>query len=306
MFFTSNSLGLEINSKGAAFALISGKSSSPKLERISFRPFPPGLLRASLREPNITDSEVFVSVLREAHAQLLYQGTRLTVTLPDGAGRIMLLDVEGRFRSRAEALDIIRWKIKKSIPFDIADAHIDYQQLIIRETGEMSLLVALASRESIVRYEELIIAAGLVPARLEFNALSICRAFEKSLAVINNGLLAGFYDNSLVIIIFNEGVPEFIRLKELPGNSPVDRRVYTEINSSVLAYRERFPEREIKHAACFSPPGAASDFLDLVSDAAGCASSRLDTRAVITTSDSISEEQIFQYTAAIGAAFGGV
>jgi len=308
MLFSSNSLGLEINSKGAAFALISGKPASTKLERVSFRPFPSGLLRISLRETNVTDPDVFVRTLREAHGLLLHQGTRLSVTLPDGVGRIMLLDVEGRFRNRTEALDIIRWKIKKNIPFDVADAHLDYQQLMIRETGELSLLVALASREIIMRYEELITAAGLVPARIEFNAFSLCRAFEKSLASLQNGLLTGFYDNSLIILIFNEGVPEFARFKELPGTSPVDRRVYTEINNSLLAYRERFPEREIKQAACFSPPDVAADFLSMVSDAADCAASPLETRTVVTPSDSVPTDQasIFPYTAAIGAALGSL
>lgn len=308
MFFSSHSLGLEINPQGAAFALLSGKPASPKLEKVSFRPFSSDVLRVSLREPNITDPDAFVRTLREAHALLLHQETRLSVTLPDGVGRIMLLDVEGRFKSRAEALDIIRWKLKKNVPFDVAEAHLDYQQLAIRESGELSLLVALASREVITRYEELIVAAGLVPARIEFNGFSLCRTFEKALTLMHNGLLAGFYDNSLMVFIFNEGVPEFIRFKDLPGISPVDRRVYTEINNSLLAYRERFPEREIKQAGCISPPDAASDFMDMVSDATDCAAAQLETKSVVIPSGNAPADQrtLFPYTAAIGTALGSL
>lgn len=308
MFFSSNAMGLELNSQGAAFALISGKPDLPKLERVSFRPFTPGLLRVSMREPNVSDPDLFVRILREAYALLLHQETRLSLTLPDGIGRVMLLDVEGRFKNRAEALDIIRWKLKKHIPFDAADMHLDYQQLLIRESGELALLVAFASREVVARYEELVVAAGLVPARIEFNALSLCRAFDKTLAPLPNVLLACFYGNALGIFIFHEGMPGFVRFKELPGISPVDRRVYTEINNSLLAYHERFPERGIGQALCVAPPDVANDFRDMLAETAGCTVSLLEAKTVVTTSDSAPADQqaLFPFTAAIGAAMGNL
>ena len=94
-----------------------------------------GTIHVSLREQNILDPKVFISQLKDAYNMLLYRGTRLSVTLPDTVGRVMLLDVEGRFKSRTEGLDIIRWKLKKSMPFDVADTHLDYQQLTVRENG---------------------------------------------------------------------------------------------------------------------------------------------------------------------------
>ena len=109
---------------------------------------------------------------------LLYSGTRLSVTLPDTVGRIMMLDVEGRFKSRAEGLDIIRWKLKKSMPFDVADTHLDYQQLTVRENGDMALMVALVLAPVISQYEELLVAAGFMPSRIDFKS-SICTGHSR-------------------------------------------------------------------------------------------------------------------------------
>src|SRR6185369_1118292 len=137
MLFSRTSLGVEINPSGVAFALLGGSSASPRLERVSYGPLAPGCLRVSLREANILDPQSFSDTLRSAHNLLLHNGTRLSVTLPDTVGRILMLDIEGRFKSRAEGLDIIRWKLKKNLPFDLADTHLDYQQLSVRENGDM-------------------------------------------------------------------------------------------------------------------------------------------------------------------------
>jgi len=110
MFFSKNTLGVEISSTGVTFALLGGNQASPRLERISSRPMGAGILRVSLRDPNILEPQAFSEKVRETHALLLHPATRVSVALPDAVGRILMLDVEGRFKSRSEALDIIRWK----------------------------------------------------------------------------------------------------------------------------------------------------------------------------------------------------
>ena len=261
-------------------------------------------LRASLRETNILEPQAFCDRLREAHALLLYPGTRLSVALPDAVGRVLLLDVEGRFKNRAEALDIIRWKLKKNLPFDVADTHLDYQQLRVRESGEMALLVTLVSRTVIGQYEELINAVGLIPARIDLNILSLCRSFEKRLELEGDLALISFYGNTLVIMVVVDGIPEFVRIKGLPGATAPDSRVYSEINNSLLAYRERFPERMLLKVACIAAPDAARDFCGMIAEATGIDPLLLEIKSVIKPSDSAPADQnvLFPFTVAVGAA----
>lgn len=304
MLFSRTSLGVEINSSGVAFALLRGSSAAPRLERISHAPLAPGCLRVSLREANILDPQSFSDTVRNAHNLLLHNGTRLSVTLPDSVGRIMMLDVEGRFKSRAEGLDIIRWKLKKNIPFDIADTHLDYQQLSVRENGDMALMVALVSRAVISQYEELLMAAGFTPARIDFNSFNLYRAFENRLAPQDDVTLITFYDSTLSIMVFAGGVLEFQRVKELSGSRGVDTRIYMEINSSLKVYRERFPERAIEHVSCIAPPDVAREFCDMVAEATGVEPSLLEIKSVVQPSDSVpaDQESLFPFSTAIGAA----
>ena len=105
-------------------------------------------------------------------------------------------------------------------------------------------------------------------------------------------------------MIFSDGVPEFIRIKDLSGVVAVDSRVYMEINSSFLVYRERFPDRELKHVACIAPPGMMSDFSGMVNEVTACESILLETKSVVTPSDTApaDQESLFPFTSAIGAA----
>jgi type IV pilus assembly protein PilM len=216
----------------------------------------------------------------------------------------LLLDLEGRFKSRQEALDLIRWKLKKSIPLDSADTHLDYQQLAVRDNGDLALLVAIASRTVMSQYEELIAQAGLSLARITCNSFSICRLFDSRLALHDDCILISFYGTTLTIVAFAQGVPEFIRSKDLFGTAATDRRVYMEINSSLLVYKERHPEQPVQTVFCVASPDVAQSFLELILESTGLTPTLLETKGAVLPGNSApgDEVRLFPCTAAIGVA----
>lgn len=304
MMFAGKTIGVEISSHGVMCAVTGGSAASPRVERVASAFFAPGTLHASLREANVLDPDAFVAALKSSFNLLLCRSQRVAVSLPDSVCRIMLLDLEGRFKSRAEALDLIRWKLKKSIPLDTADTHIDYQQLAVRENGDLALLVAIASRTVIAQYEDLITQAGLSPARIDCNTFNICRLFDRRLSLQDECIVISYYANSLTIVAFVQGIPEFIRTKDLTGTSATDSRVYMEINSSLLVYKERFPEHPVQTVFCVAAPDTAPDFQEMVAEATGLTPHLLEVKGAVTPGNSAPGDQIrlFPYTAAIGAA----
>jgi type IV pilus assembly protein PilM len=303
MWFASNPIGVEISHHGIVCALTGGSASSPRVERVAQIPFPPTLLRVSLREQNILDSAAFVAALKAAYNLLLCRSQRVAVSLPDAASRVMLVDLEGRFKNRTEALDLIRWKMKKSIPLESDDTIIDYQQLSVRENGDLALLVAVASRTVISQYENLITQAGLSPARIDCTTFNLCRLFDRRLSLQDDCILISYYGGTLSIVAFAQGVPEFFRSKDLSGTMATDNRVYMEINSSLLVYKERFPERSVQTVFCVAPPDDALNFQDMVKEATGISSVLLETKGSVVPGNSAPGDQarLFPCTAAIGA-----
>lgn len=303
--FGRKSLGVEIGPAGVSFALLGGGATSPRLERVASRPLASGVVRPSLRDPNVVDPQVFLDCLKEAHSSLLHRESSLSVSLPDAVGRVLLMDVEERFKSHAEGMDIIRWKLKKSMPLDVGDTHLDYQKLMVRENNVMALLVTVVSRAVIGQYEELLAKAGLVPARIDLNLFNIYRVFERRLALLEECVLISFYHGSLSIMIMGErGVPEFLRVKDLSGVAAGDNRVYREISNSLMASRERLPERVPHGVVCVASPQESRAFRDMVSAATSCEALLLETKsAVKPTLDAPADQaDLFPFTAAIGAA----
>lgn len=308
MLFAKNSTGLEISPAGASFAVIGGSATAPRLERVASSTFPENTVQVSLREPNILEPDIFVDRIRSAHNLLLNRSAKVAVTLPDSVGRILLLDLEGRFKSRAEALDLIRWKLKKSIPFDLADTHLDYQKLSVRENGDMSLLVTLVSKTVITQYEELLVKAGLTPAQIDFNSFNLCRVFDRRMTLNDDSLLIFYYGHTLGFIAFFQDLPEFIRIKDLSGTTGADSRIFMEINSSLMVYKNRFPERANQAVFCLAAPDDMSGIREMVAEATGVEPAQLDTKTVITPGNAAPGDYntLFTYTAAIGAALRNI
>jgi type IV pilus assembly protein PilM len=81
-----------------------------------------------------------------------------------------------------------------------------------------------------------------------------------------------------------------------------------EINSSLLVYKERFPERSVQTVFCVAAPNVAQNFLEMVAEATGLTPVLLETKGAVTPGNSApgDQERLFPCTAAIGAALRSV
>ena len=306
--FARESTAVSFSSAGVAFARVAGPPSAPRLERVSFRPLPTGVLRFSLREPNILDAETVAASLVEARNALLCRVGRVFVTVPDTVGRVLLLDVEERFSSRSEGLDILRWKLEKKLPFSGADIHLDFQQLATRDNGSRVVLVALALRDVVRQYEEVLASAGLAPSHIDFNCFNLCRLFEQRFACHEEYALLFSFSASLGMLFFSQGSLVCIRIKELGGDRPMKDRLHKEIRCSFLSYRDRYPERAIRQVFCIASPPTAPELCRVARDVLECEPVLLEAKGAVAPREGVPLDQgsLFPFSAAIGAAFRGL
>ena len=306
-FFSKSRIGMEISQAGIGAVLVSGSQSTPVLEKVAFRPLQLDSIRISHRDPHIAKIGHFVAQLKAVWNDLKTRETRVAVTLPDISGRIMLLDLEDKWRGREEALEIIRWKLKKSLPMESADMHLDFQVLAEREDGETFVMAAIVSKRILEQYDEVFHEAGLQAAWVDFTTISLAKAFERNISKESNPIFITLYDGVLGVMVFADGVPAFYRSKSLMGATPGSNRVYMEVNSSVLAYRQRWPERELGPAYCVAPPDAI-DFCAMASEVTGRTAIELETCNICSFSNvaPADQETLYPLTAAIGAALGSL
>ena len=124
MFFPTKRLGMEIGQEGAKIVLLERRKDQLRLEASGTATFPDETIKMSLKEPNVLNPAAFVAKIREMHLRLLTKSEQVAVSLPDSIGRVLLVDLETRFRNKDEGANIIRWKLKKNFPFEIGRAHV--------------------------------------------------------------------------------------------------------------------------------------------------------------------------------------
>ena len=262
--------------------LLSAGRAANQLEAWGETPFAADAVRISLREPNVLQPAAFIQTLRETHLKLGTGLERVSVSLPDATGRVMIHDLETRYRNKQEGIDVLRWKLKKIVPFDINEAHLDFQELRQKDTGEMSVLVSLVSRLVVTQYEELFLQAGLEPFRIDFSSFNQYRLFADRLQVAENFALASWDGSVVSLLIFYGGILEFYRAKEIPGNGLDANRIYREINSSLLVHQDKNPGHTLDEIYCCAPVDAAETFQAIVAEVTGLLPVPLEVERAIT------------------------
>lgn len=120
----------------------------------------------SLKPGNIVDRVAVTAALRRAlesvsgkpHAR----GADLTLIIPDGAVRVLLLDFDALPNKITEALPLVRFRLKKLVPFDADEAMITYQVMSSGKAGVRVLAVAIP-RDVLSEYETVAREAGFEP-----------------------------------------------------------------------------------------------------------------------------------------------
>src|SRR5437868_5643447 len=115
------------------------------LEVHTSRQLPAGAVQPSLTNANVLDANVLSGRLGEALGALSGRSRDVVGVVPDAAVRVVLLDFEQLPEAHAEALGVLRFRMKKSLPFDVEKAVISYHVHRTADGLKVIATVALAS-----------------------------------------------------------------------------------------------------------------------------------------------------------------
>ena len=179
-------LACEITSAG----VVAARPGAAEQEIVSaFAPFRPGVLSAGLKTPNFTDRAAVASALRQALDEVSVRETQITVVIPDAAVRVLMLDFDLLPPKAIEALPIIRFRLRKLVPFEVDHAAVSYQLMPVKE-GLVRVIVAVSPAEVLAEYESAVREAGYEPGVVlpsTLAALAAVSGEEPSLVINRNG-----------------------------------------------------------------------------------------------------------------------
>jgi type IV pilus assembly protein PilM len=133
----------------------------PRIELFTSRQLPEGAVNPGLNGPNVMDATALRAAIRGA-LQAVGSGSKdVIVIVPDASIRTLLLDFDALPAKPEEVEPVIRFRLKKSLPFDVDDAVVSYE--ITRGNGNVRVVAAVSPRSIIEEYEAAFRAEGYLP-----------------------------------------------------------------------------------------------------------------------------------------------
>ena len=131
------------------------------LEACAARELAPGSVVADLVENNLRQRGAVREGIESALGDVAGRSKDVIAIVPDAAVRVMLVEFDTLPSDQEEALGVVRFRLKKSLPFDVEKAKVSYHAQKVGD--EVKVVAAVALGSVIEDYEAAFREAGFDP-----------------------------------------------------------------------------------------------------------------------------------------------
>ncbi len=214
-------------------------SRTGSLDGYAVEPLPAGALIPSAVEANVINGGAVKAAVANVCDRLRSRDEDVAMILPDTVIRVFVQHFEEFPRTAAEAVPMLRWKLKKSVPFEADETLISYMRQAPREAG-VDVVTALARLRIVREYESLVESIGLRPGVVLSSSLA-------AIALLEDGkptLLARVSGSALTTAIVRRAVLCGYRCTELPahGENLTPQMLLEEIFPVAAYYQDTWQE----------------------------------------------------------------
>jgi len=179
------------------------------LDSFAIETLPVGALVPSAVETNIVDQTAVKGAVAGVMSRLRAKDEEIALLVPDPVIRVFVQHFDQFPRSPQEAEPMLRWKLKKSVPFEADETVISYMRQAPR------VVTALARLRIVREYEGLAEGLGLFPGVILSSSLAAITLLDDHQPT----LLARVSGPALTTAIVREGVLCGYRCTELPAQN---------------------------------------------------------------------------------------
>ncbi len=150
---------VEVAPEGVLAAAQSSAGSAPTYAYVAL---PAGALTPGIEGTNVHAPDVVAAAIRAALDELSPRKRSVTLVLPDTIVRVFVLDFDAFPAKAAEALPVLRFRLRKMVPFDVEHAGVSYQ-ILSENKSECRVLAAILPGTVLAEYEAAVRTAGYEP-----------------------------------------------------------------------------------------------------------------------------------------------
>jgi type IV pilus assembly protein PilM len=155
---------------------------------------------------------------------------RVSLLLPDSWFRINIIDLPSLPTANGEAMDVVRWSLKRTLPIPPDQLRVAYQ-VLSRTHTEVKVLVLSALEATLAAIERVFAAAGFEVILIEPVGLNIWNAISVREGETNSDRLFVYVrDEDFTTAVFRGSQPLFIRSRYLSRDRTLDQELRLSAN----------------------------------------------------------------------------
>jgi type IV pilus assembly protein PilM len=242
---------VEITPEGVLAAALPAKNDG---QVYAFEPLRAGSIVPGISDPNLKDPAAVAAAIRSALGNVSPRTRAVTAIVPDPAVRVFVLDFDAFPARPAEAVPVLRFRLRKMVPFDVEHAGLSYQILSEGKT-EYRVLVAILPNSILEEYESAVRAAGYEPGAVMPSTLAALAAHASPEPV-----LAACLSRAAITTAITSGNDLLLyRTLDLPDH-PSDRLIEVQRSVAVAAAYYEDKLSYLPKELYFSGNGEAAEF----------------------------------------------
>ncbi len=194
---------------------------------------------ASPAAANLLKPQLYRDALARVAPGPLSKRTAAALVIPDYAVRMAMIDLEQFPPGEPERLALLRFRLRKTVPFPIDEAQLAYS-VQLNQPNHIEVLAVAIARPILDEYEALLTSAGYrvgVVTPSSIAALRLCSGAERGLTI-----LAKAASSTLTVLLLEGGLVRLVRCLDLTVGEgeepPRDHETVLPVLQQTLAYAE--------------------------------------------------------------------
>jgi type IV pilus assembly protein PilM len=222
----------EITAERVAAARINEGGNN--LEAATASTLPPGLVAPGLQEANILERDKLVAALRDLLTAVAGRLRDVCLVLPDSTTRVMLLDFDTLPDKREDADAVVRFRLKKSLPFEVEHSVVSFD----RQGGgnQIRVIAAVTPRNILEEYESLVRDAGYNPGTVLPSMLASLGLVDASRPTM---VIKVEYGTTTFAIV-DQGQLLLYRSLDNGGSAVTGESLVDDVNTSLVYFEDRY------------------------------------------------------------------
>lgn len=221
----------------AADRVLAGRRSDDGdgLEACAARELAPGSVVPDLVENNLRQRGAVTTGIEEVLASVAGRSKDVIAIVPDAAVRVMLVEFDTLPSDHEEALGVVRFRLKKSLPFDVEKAKISYHAQKLSD--EVRVVAAVAMASVIEDYEIAFRNAGFSPGIVLPSTLAALGAAEGNRPTM---VIKVDAHTTSIAILNEEQLQLFRTLENTRGVTITGEQLAEEVYPSVVFFQDTY------------------------------------------------------------------